>query len=142
MIGGIVTQFYKGFYEFEIGLYLTELFGVNLIHFVIWAMLAMFIQSLFTNPYLGFFICLLAPIGFIGLADVGPKMGLGILESGVFRYNQGLGSIMGLPYSDLDGYGGLLSPYFAYKLYWCFGGLILLIGALLLHILGLPHSNS
>ena len=131
LVGGIMTQVFKGYYDFQIGLYLTELYGVNLIHFIIWAMMAMFIQSLFTNPYLGFFICLLGPIGFIGLADVGPKMGFGILESGVFRYNQGLGAVMGLPYSDLDGYGGLLSPYFAYKFYWTLAGFILLIGALL-----------
>ncbi|MCR9287769.1 M1 family aminopeptidase [Saprospiraceae bacterium] len=142
MFGGILTQFFKGYYEFEIGQYIIELFGVNLIHFIIWAMLAMLIQSLFTNPYLGFFICLLAPVGFIGLADLGPKMGLPLLESGIFRYNQGLGSMFGLPYSDLDGYGGLLSPYFAYKFYWFLGGSLLMGGAMTLWIRGLPHSFS
>ena len=42
MIGGIISQAYKGFYNFEIGQYLFNLYGLNLIHFMIWAMLALF----------------------------------------------------------------------------------------------------
>ena len=140
MIGGIITQISKGFYHFEIGLYLFELYGINLIHFAIWAMLALFIQSLFTNPYLGFFITLMAPIGFIGLVDVGPKIGLDFLEQGMFRFNQGPGSIFGLPYSDMDGYGPILKPYFLYKIYWSILGLLLLLGALLFWVRGLPDN--
>lgn len=140
MIGGIITQISKGFYHFEIGLYLFELYAINLIHFVLWGMLALFIQSIFTNPYLGFFISVLVPVGLIGLMDVGPKIGMDFLEQDVFRYNHGPGSIFGLPYSDMDGYGPSLRPYFLYKIYWYLAGMLLMLGAWLMWLRGLPAS--
>ncbi len=54
MIAGVLFQIYKGYYNFEIGHYLFELYALKFIHFVIWALLALFIQSLVGNPYLGF----------------------------------------------------------------------------------------
>ena len=109
LLGGMLTQAYKGFYHFEIPQYLLNLYGLNLIHFIIWGMLAMFIQSLFNNPYLGFFLLLFVPAGFIGIAEFGPQfLGLDFLEQWQFRYNQGPGDVFGLRYSDLDGYGPLL----------------------------------
>ncbi len=141
MVAGITTQAYKGFYHFEFDQYLFNLFGLNLTHFIIWAMLAMFIQSLFNNPYLGFFLLLFAPIGFIGISEFGPQfLGLDFLEQSQFRYNQGPGGVFGLRYSDLDGYGPLLPAYFLYKLYWALAGMLLLIGSYLLWTRGLPHS--
>ena len=141
MVSGIITQAYKGFYHFEIDQYLFNLFGLNLIHFVIWAMLAMFVQSLFNNPYLGFFLLLFVPIGFIGIAEFGPQfLGLDFLEQEQFRYNQAPGGVFGLRYSDLDGYGPQLLPYFLYKLYWVLAGVLLLIGAFLFWTRGLPQS--
>jgi len=143
MLGGIITQAYKGFYHFEIDQYLFNLYGINLIHFVIWAMLAVFIQTLFNKPYLGFFLLLLAPIGFISLAEFGPKyLGADFLEQMQFRYNQAPGGVFGLRYSDLDGYGPMLPSYFIYKLYWLLAGCLLLIAALLLWTRGLSQSFS
>ncbi len=141
MVGGIISQTMKGFYNFEIGQYLFNLLGINLIHFVIWAMLALFIQSIFTNPYLGFFVLLFAPVGFIGLAEFGPKfLGLDFLEQMMFRYNQAPGDVFGLRYSDMDGYGPMLVPYFLYKIYWLIGGMILMVGGLLMWRRGLVSS--
>ena len=141
MISGMITQAYKGFYHFEIDQYLFNLFGLNLIHFIIWGMMAMFIQSLFNNPYLGFFLLVFAPIGFIGIAEFGPQfLGLDFLEQDQFRYNQAPGGVFGLRYSDLDGYGPLLSSYFLYKLYWLLAGVLLIMGAFLLWTRGLPQS--
>jgi ABC-2 type transport system permease protein len=37
MIAGIAIQSYNGYYNFEIGHYLFELYAIKLIHFVIWA---------------------------------------------------------------------------------------------------------
>jgi ABC-2 type transport system permease protein len=58
MIAGIAIQSYNGYYNFEIGHYLFELYAIKFIHFVIWAFLALFIQTLFKNYLLGFFVYL------------------------------------------------------------------------------------
>ncbi|MEO1263541.1 MAG: M1 family aminopeptidase [Bacteroidota bacterium] len=141
MLGGVSVQLYNGFYDVEVGHYLFELYGVNLIHFVIWACLALFIQSLFTNPYLGFVLLLTAPVGFISLSHFGPEyLGWHFLEQGVFRYNQGPGEIFGLAYSDMDKYGPVLPAYFIHKIYWLMAGFVLLVGAGLLWVRGLTYS--
>ncbi len=141
MLGGIFTQIIKGYYNFEIGQYLFNLFGINLIHFAIWAMLALFIQTVIDNPYIGFFLLLFAPIGFIGLSEFGPQhLGLDFLEQMMFRYNQAPGDVFGLKYSDLDGYGAMLPSYFIYKFYWALAGLLLLVATLMLWNRGLPQS--
>ena len=56
MIGGMTIQIYNGYYNFEIGHYLYELYVLNFIGFAIWAFLSLFIQILIGNPYLGLFI--------------------------------------------------------------------------------------
>ena len=55
LIGGIIVQATNGFYDFEIGHYFFELFGLQWLTFIIWAFVAIFIQTLFSNAYLGFF---------------------------------------------------------------------------------------
>lgn len=141
MIGGIGVQIYSGYYKFEIGHYLFELYGLHLIHFAIWACMAFFIHSLIKNIYLAFFLLIVAPIGFISLSHFGPEyLGLHFLEQGIFRYNQGPGQIFGLAFSDMDGYGAVLPSYFIHKIYWMLAGMILLLFGLLWVIRGFVYS--
>ncbi|PCH77827.1 MAG: hypothetical protein COB98_02315 [Flavobacteriaceae bacterium] len=129
VIAGVLFQVYKGFYNFELGLYFYELYGLKLVHFVIWAMMALFIQSLVKNPYVGLFILLVISIGiqFVSFAGI---------EQTIFKYNDA----PGYRYSDMNGYGGSVPPYLVYKLYWLLSGAMLLILAGLFWIRGLPHS--
>ncbi|MEL6945073.1 MAG: hypothetical protein AAFO82_20640, partial [Bacteroidota bacterium] len=140
MLGGMAVQAFQGYFKFEIGHYLFELYGIHLIHFMIWAMLALFVQSLLNNPYLGFFLLIFAPIGFIALGPTAYDIGWEFLEHPIFRFNQQSGSITGIPYSDMDGYGAFLPAYFAYKTYWLAAGILLLIAAFLLWQRGLTYS--
>ena len=80
----MIFQIYKGYYNFEIGHYLQELYGLRLINYVVWALLAVFIQSLFRNPYLGLFILLVIAIGILSLNLAG-------IENDLFKYNEGPG---------------------------------------------------
>lgn len=129
MIGGMAVQALNGYYNFEIGLYLFQLYALYLPGLVIWAFAALFVQTLFTNPYLGLFLLVLGSMGVAGLPELG-------IEHYVFRYNQG----PEFSYSCLDGFGATLPPWLLYKLYWMPGGLALLMGALLFWIRGLPLS--
>ena len=113
MISGIMFQIYKGYYHFEIGHYLTELYGLNLIYFVIWALLAVLIQTLFKNYFLGLFVLLILSIGLTFLPMAG-------IEQAIFRYN----SDSNFQFSDMNGYGHDLPKYFLYKFYWLLLGIV------------------
>ena len=129
MLVGIFVQSMRGYYNFEIGLYFFDLYIKLLPVFVIWAMLAMFVQSVVSNPLLGTFALVMILFGVAGLESFGIKEAL-------FRYNDGSLII----YSDMDGYGGELLGYFLYKLYWFFFGCLLLVGGYLFTTHGLTFS--
>ncbi|MBO6523302.1 MAG: hypothetical protein JJ971_05705 [Balneolaceae bacterium] len=107
MFVGVGVQIYSGYSNFELGLYLFDLYGIQLIHVVIWALLGIFVHTWFKNYYIGFFLLLLISIGITFLDGVG-------IEQDIFKYNQAPGT----PYSDMNGYGSSLAPYFVYKIYW------------------------
>ncbi len=141
MLGGIISQIYKGYYNFEMHQYVFNLYGLNLIHFVIYAMLALFVHSFLDRPYLAFFLLLLLPVGFIGLAELGPQyLGVDVLAQWPFRYNQSPSGVFGLRYSDMDGYGPHLPSYFLSKLYWFLAGVLLIIIALLFWKRGITYT--
>ena len=129
MIAGILFQIYKGFYDFEIGHYLYELYAIRLIHFVIWALFALFIQTLFKNYLLGFFVLLLLSIGMNFLPEIG-------VEQMIYQFN----SDPGFEYSDMNGYGHGLKYYYLYKGYWLAFGFVLFALALLFFTRGIGQS--
>ena len=128
LFAGIFFQTYNGYFNYEIGHYLFELFVLDLLKYAIWAFLAVCIQTLFKNPYLGLFVLLVLLIGLPFLSLVG-------VERSIFKYGQG----PGYQYSDMNGYSSLL-PFFSYKIYWFLGGCVLLIIALLYWVRGIPFS--
>ena len=129
MISGILFQIYNGYYNFEIGHYIYELFVLNFVNYLIWALLALFVQTLVGNPYLGLFILLVLSIGI-------PLLSLAGIEQSIFKYNQG----PGFSYSDINGYGASVVIYLIYKLYWLLFGIVLLISASLFWVRGIPNS--
>lgn len=133
LLAGVIVQTYKGHYNFELGHYLFDLYGIHLLGFVIAACAALFVQTVFTNPYLGFFLLLL---GALGMGEL-PQLGV---ERLLFRFNQAPEPDFFMKYSDLSSYGHALIPYFVYKLYWLPAGALLCGGALLFWSRGLPES--
>jgi ABC-2 type transport system permease protein len=129
MIAGLCVQLYNGYYNFEIGLYLFDLYAISLIHVAIWGLLSIFIHTLFKNYFIGFILLLLISIGITFLSEIG-------IEQMVFKFNQAPGTA----YSDMNGYGGSLAPYFIYKLYWLLLGIAMYILSILFFRRGLPGS--
>ncbi len=107
MIAGIAIQIYKGFYNFEIDLYLFDLYGVKLINYVIWSFMAFLFFTIIPNFYLALFLLLGIAMGqnFLDLIGV---------EQSIYKYNNGRGT----SYSDISKYGTTLPAYYLYKLYW------------------------
>lgn len=126
MVAGIINQTVSGYVHYEIGHYLFELFGLHFVHLFLWACMATFVHTLFRNMYLGFFILLILPFCFGAIAEVGKFLEWPFLQSGILQFNAVPGTLLGFPYSDFFGYEAGLSYYFAYKTYWCLGGLLLL----------------
>ena len=115
---GIIIQSVRGYYSFEIGLYIKELYGIQFIGLFIWSLLALSIHTVFKNYFIGFFILLLISIGQNFLGSVG-------IEQMMFKFNQAPPT----PYSDMNGYGHFLAEYFTYKIYWLALGVALFISA-------------
>ncbi|MFP2996318.1 M1 family aminopeptidase [Spongiivirga sp. MCCC 1A20706] len=128
MVSGLIYQISQGFDTFEIWHYMFELYVLNFIVFIIWAFLAMFVQTLVGNPYLGLFILLVIVIGL-------PFLSLAGIEQAIFKYNQG----GGFSYTDMTKYGSL-SRFLIYRSYWTLCGLTLLVLTTLFWVRGLPHS--
>ena len=129
IITGLIFQTYNGFYDFEISLYLYEVFALSLIYYVIWSFLTFLVQTLITSPYVGLFVMIVLLIGI-------PLLSLAGVEQSVFKYNQG----PGYSYSDMNGYGSTLSRYFIYKIYWFSLGLVFCILTTLFYVRGLPSN--
>lgn len=129
MVSGILFQLYSSYFDIEIGLYIKELFGLRLLNYMIWAFLALLIQTLIRNPYLGLFVMIVISIGL-------PLLSLAGVEQAIFKYNQGAG----FGYNDMNGYGDSLSRYMLYKLYWVLLGVVFMIVSTLFWVRGLPHS--
>lgn len=129
MFLGMGIQIFNGYFNFEIGQYLFELFGVKLVHLMIWGLLAIFVHTLFKNFYIGFFLLLIVSIGLAFLDQIG-------IEQMIFKFNQAPGTA----YSDMNGYGSSLSPYYIYKLYWLLLGIALYVLSIVFFRRGVPDS--
>lgn len=129
MISGMIIQTYTGFYEFEIGLYLTDLLGIRIWNIIIWSLLAILIQTLVPNYLIGFFISLALGVGIGFLSEIG-------IEQSIFKYNEGPGTA----YSDMNGFGASLPRFFIYKFYWLLLGIAFYIVAIAFWRRGMPTT--
>lgn len=128
MLTAIAYQAYHGYYNFEIGNYIKELFGLDIIKYVILILFGLFVQSLFKNYMAGFMVCLFLLIGIPMLSQVG-------VEQAIFKFNAG----PKYSYSDMNGYG-VFRNYMIYKFYWLLFTLILTCLTLLLWKRGIISS--
>lgn len=114
----IVIQLSEGYYDIEPIHYLTELFLFMLPSYIVWAGLSLFVQSLFANFYIGFFILFIFSI----ISPFVSKIGI---EQNIFKFNAG----PSVNYSDMDGYGRGVAAFMFYRLYWLlFSASLLILG--------------
>lgn len=124
LISGVLVQIVNTYYDFEIHHYLFDLYCIHLPEIIIWGIAAFFIQSIFSNTWLGLFILALL---FFGVSEL-PLIGIDQL---IFRFNQNPDPGFYLHYSDLSGYSHSIKTYFIYKLYWLiFSGILMMIALL------------
>ncbi len=129
MASGLVVQVAQGYYHFELGLYFRELFLNRLTQLWILCVLAMFVQTLVNQKYLGHFVMVLYLIATLALPPAG-------FEDYLYRFGQ----TPRLVYSDINGYGPYLAPVFWIRLYWAIAAVLLAILTNLLWVRG-TESN-
>ncbi|HKO14901.1 MAG TPA: M1 family aminopeptidase [Gemmatimonadaceae bacterium] len=107
MLMGVGAQALKGYYLFEIPLYLQALFGMRFVDLILLAVLATTVHVLVNHKYVGH---LLVFVAFLG-NELLPQFGL---EQNLYRFASDGGS----RYSDMNGWGPFVRPFVYWKLYW------------------------
>ena len=115
---GMLFQTLNGYYRYELDIYFFGFFLELFPFLALYSFAALFFQAVTGNKFIG----MLATVSFIVINVAISKFGL---EHVLVNFaGQTLPS-----YSDMNGYGHFLAPYFWVKLYWLFFGVLLLIVA-------------
>ncbi len=115
---GIVSQLMRGYTVIEVDVYLIDFFVSRFPGYIVFASLFVFIQTLVKNRYIGYF------------ASVLFFFAMGILVDSIFEWSSNMilpGSIPGIFYSDMSGFGPGMEGSHWFNLYWLLFALILLI---------------
>ena len=121
MCVGMVVQFSKGYYNFEVLLYFKQLFLIDGSQFAVMAAVAFFIHVMVNNMYLGFFVFII-----FGLLNAYGWAGLDI-NSNLLR----VGEVPSYKYSDMSQFMPYAKGIIFYNIYWLlFGGILLLVSSL------------
>ncbi len=127
---GIGWQLGHGYTHLELGLYLETL-ALQAIPFALLAVLAVFLQVLSNNKFLGY----LLTIVWLVLSAIG--FDLLHWEQHIYNY----GTTPGAPYSDLNGYGHFLKGVLWFDFYWAACAVVLLVLAALFWVRGTGQSG-
>lgn len=109
MLTCIMIQTYDGYYNYEIGLYIKELFALRTFSLISLVALAMSLQVFFKNRYVGFFVMVLIMFGIPAILNAFSYRN----DLITFNSNGGI-----LPYSDMNGSGHTVGTFFIHKFYW------------------------
>ncbi|MGI4873680.1 MAG: M1 family aminopeptidase [Janthinobacterium lividum] len=125
LVCGLLVQTAKGYHHYEIGLYLETLYGLQLPYLLLLCVLAMVVQVLVNNKYLGFAVMVVYYVGNIFRGQLG-------FTHRLFGY----GGASGLPHSDMNGYAHFMPAFWWTKLYWVGWAILLVLLANLLWVRG------
>ncbi|HEY0179798.1 MAG TPA: M1 family aminopeptidase [Dokdonella sp.] len=113
----VVYQLIRGYHHLEPGLYLSNL-ALNALGFLLTAALALFLQVVANNKFLGYLLMVLYFVGRIALSQLH-------FDHHLYSY----GSAPDVPYSDMNGYGHFLAGQLWFRAYWACLALALLVVA-------------
>jgi ABC-type transport system involved in multi-copper enzyme maturation permease subunit len=115
----VVLQAADGYTNFEFGLYAKGIFGINAFQYYMLCVLAVVIQVLSPNKWLGMLVVIAAFIASPVLRYFG-------FEHGLYAF-----SIPYVTYSDMNGFGHFVIPVVSFTIYWgAFCALLVIVGHL------------
>ena len=118
---GVLGQMRMGYFHFEIGLYLRILFGLQLIDYVLFALLVFVVHAAVNQKHVGYLVALIA----YGVIAFPSTFGL---EHHLLIYGSG----SRWSYSDIRRFGSSLAPWLWFRLYWALWALLLAVAGTLL----------
>lgn len=118
MAAGMLAQTMMGHRDFEIGLYLAVLFGLQLPEYLLFAVLALSAHAVIDQKYVGHLVAVVAYVVILLSSMFG-------IEHGLLVYGAG----PGWTYTEMRGLGPFLEPWLWFKLYWAAWALLLLVAA-------------
>jgi Aminopeptidase N len=125
IVTGMFVQAAKGYFHFELPVYVATLFGTMFPYLVCLTFLAFFLHAIINNKFLGHGAVVLMFVATAALPTLG------------FERNQYLFGGTPTPvYSDMNGYGPFVAPVFWFSLYWFCFSTLLLVAALRLWVRG------
>ncbi|HEX7176061.1 MAG TPA: hypothetical protein VF240_12440 [Pyrinomonadaceae bacterium] len=125
-MAGVLVQTRMGYDDFETGLYLRVLFGLQLPEYLLFALLALVVQGLVNQKYVGHLVALIAYASILFASSLG-------IEHNLLVY----GSAPDWSYTDMRGFGASLGPWLWFMLYWAAWALLLAVVARLLWVRGM-----
>jgi hypothetical protein len=126
---GMLGQVRMGYFDFEIGLYLRILFGIQLSDYLLFALLVFVVHVVVNQKHVGYLVALIAYGVIVFPSFVGLEHHLLIYGSGP-RWT----------YSDIRGFGPSLGPWLWFKLYWAAWAVLLAVAGRLLWARGNEQS--
>jgi ABC-type transport system involved in multi-copper enzyme maturation permease subunit len=130
MLTGMLVQAANGYFRFEPGLYLRELFGMGLPNLALLVVLMMAIQSLVNHKYVGH---LLAIVFYVGA----PWLHGTVLPHNLFHYSFTPETF----YSDMNGYGHTVQPWGWYTAFWAGVAVLLAVVSNLFWVRGMETGG-
>lgn len=129
MAGSIGMQWGMNYAQWEIGLYVKALFGLQLIDYLLFALLALVIHVVVNKKTIAYLVALLV-FSFVAFPST-----FGIEHKLLI-----FGADSGWAYSDMRGFGQTIGPWLWYKLYWIAWSLLLAVAAKTLWARGREHG--
>jgi ABC-2 type transport system permease protein len=103
----VLIQLLHGYYVFALPVYFATLYSTTFVDLLLYSILAVFIQVIVNNKFLGYLLCIL----FVIMSAMLHQWGL---EHDLWRFASGT---LGM-YSAMNGYGPFVIPFIWYKSYW------------------------
>ncbi len=116
IVMGVSVQTIKGYFNYEFGVYLMDMYVLTLPFYLIMAVFVFFIMILVNNKFIGFGVILFYWLARIGLA--------------LMDYNHNMLYVGDRPsyiYSDMNGFGHYLMPVLSFTGYWLAFSVILVV---------------
>jgi ABC-type transport system involved in multi-copper enzyme maturation permease subunit len=126
MGAGMLAQVINGYRSFEIELYLKVLFGLQLVDYLLFAVLAFAVHVWVNQKYIGHLVAVIVYVFIAALA------GLVGIEHNLLVYGAG----PPWSYTEMRGFGPFLGPWLWFKLYWAAWALLLAVATRLLWVSG------
>lgn len=124
-VAGLLAQTLMGYYDFQPGLYLQILFGLQLPEYLLFAVLAFLVHVVVNQKYVALLVVLVAYTCIVFAFLLG-------VEHNLLVY----GASPGWSFTDMRGFGPSLGPWLWFKLYWAAVALLLALATRLFWVRG------